>query len=234
MIPTAGRIKSMEELHESHPGIVRMKSLARSYVWWPGMDKDLETKVAICSDCQRIRKSPPPAILHPWEWPTRPWARLHVDYAGPFMGKMFLVVVDAHSKWMNVVTTATATSRVTIKALRSIFSTHGLPELLVSDNGAVFTSEEFKVFLQRNGIRHRVSAPYHPASNGLAERAVQTLKQVLKKHRNKPRNPPCSFSLQLPDHTPSDHGSLTSQITLWKEAALTFGYPSSEHQCSGG
>ena len=104
VIPTAGRIKIMEELHESHPGIVRMKSLARSYVWWPGMDKDLETKVAICSDCQRIRKSPPPAMLHPWEWPTRPWARLHVDYAGPFMGKMFLVVVDAHSKWMNVVT----------------------------------------------------------------------------------------------------------------------------------
>ena len=97
------------------------------------------------------------------------------------MGKMFLVVVDAYSKWLEVKTVESAISQRTIQLLRSMFATHGLPELLVTDNGSVFTSAEFKEFMQKNGIIHVTSAPYHPASNGLAERAVQTLKEGLKK-----------------------------------------------------
>ena len=76
---------------------------------------------------------------------------------------------------------SSATSAHTIAKLRGMFATHGLPQLVVSDNGAVFTSGEFKEFLERNGIRHVRSAPYHPASNGLAERYVQTFKTSLKK-----------------------------------------------------
>ena len=101
--------------------------------------------------------------------------------AGPLFGHMFLVLVDAHSKWMEVKMVKNATSSTTITALRSIFAAHGIPELLVSDNGSVFTSAEFKNFIQHNGIRHATSVPYHPATNGLAERAVQTFKSFLKK-----------------------------------------------------
>ena len=74
-----------------------------------------------------------------------------------------------------------ATSAITIGHLHSIFATHGLPEMLVSDNGSVFTSTEFSEFVKHNGIRHVKSAPYHAASNGLAERAVQTFKAFMKK-----------------------------------------------------
>ncbi len=66
------------------------------------MDKALKEKVKLCDACQRTRKLPPVAPIQPWEWPERPWARLHIDYAGPLLGHMFLVVVDAHSKWMEV------------------------------------------------------------------------------------------------------------------------------------
>lgn len=131
--------------------------------------------------CQRSRHLQAVAPLQPWEWPKRPWARVHVDYAGPLFGHMFFVLVDAHSKWMEVKTVRSATSSVTITLLRSIFATHGLPEFLVSDNGSVFTSTEFQSFLRSNGIRHSTSAPYHPATNGLAERAVQTFKHYIKK-----------------------------------------------------
>ena len=124
---------------------------------------------------------PATAALHRWEWLSRPWARLHIDYAGPFMGKMFLIIIDAHLKWLDVHCVNTATTKTTISKLRSTFATHSLPEMIVSDNGTVFTSQEFKIFTQRNGIRHVTSAPYHPSSNGLAERAVQTFKQGMKK-----------------------------------------------------
>lgn len=180
VIPPQGRAQVIEELHDTHPGICRMKSLTRAYVWWPRMDHDLEEKVKACKVCQQSRPADSPVPIHPWEWPTRPWVRLHLDYAGPIQGKMFLILIDAHSKWLEVKQVSSATSRVTIEQLRSIFSVHGLPEIVVTDNGSVFTSSEFKHFLSINGIHHICSAPYHPASNGQAERAVRIFKQSLK------------------------------------------------------
>ena len=182
VVPPAGHTRVVDQLHEGHLGISRMKNLARSFVWWPLMDQDLEDKAKSCDSCQRTRHQPPPAPLHPWEWPPRPWARLHADYAGLFLGKMFLIVVDAYSKWLEVKPVASASSATTIEQLRSIFATHGLPEMLVTDNGSIFTSAEFQEFTKLNGIRHVKSAPYHPASNGLAERAVQTFKESMKKN----------------------------------------------------
>lgn len=158
-----------------------MKSLARSYVWWPKLDSDLEHKVKQCNNCQTRQKLPPVAPLHPWEWPNKPWSRLHIDYAGPFMGQMFLIIVDAHSKWMDVYPVHAATTKATIEKLRCAFATHGLPDIIVSDNGTCFTSMEFADFVKVNGIKHVRTAPFHPSSNGLAERAVQTFKDSMKK-----------------------------------------------------
>ncbi len=169
----------LHELHQGHPGIGRMKALARSFVWWPGIDKQLEDTVRQCGQCKTNQKLPPIAPIQPWEFPKRPLSRLYldyIDYAGPFDGHMFLVIVDAYSKWIDVKATKHATSMSTVAILRSIFATHGIPELIVSDNGTPFTSHEFQTFIQCNGIRHNTSAPYHPATNGLAERAVQTFK----------------------------------------------------------
>ena len=154
----------MLELHEAHPGIARMKSLARQYVWWLCIDADLEQKVKMCKACQSASK--------PWEWPRRPWSRVHADYAGPFMRQMFLLLVDAHNKWMDIHIVSAATSQSTIEKIRKTFATLGLPEMLVTDNASVFMSSEFTNFVKHNSIRHVTSSPYHPSSNGLAERAV--------------------------------------------------------------
>ena len=97
------------------------------------------------------------------------------------MRKMFLVIVDSYSKWLEVRIVHSATAICTIQELRSVFATHGIPEMIVTDNGTAFTSNEFQEFITRNGIRHTKTAPYHPASNGLAERGVQTFKEGLKK-----------------------------------------------------
>ena len=120
------------------------------------------------------------APLHPWEWATARWQRIHIDYAGPFQNSMFLVVVHAHSKWPEVIPANSTTSSSTIEVLRDLFARYGIPEQIVSNNSAQFVSEESQVFVGSNGIRHITSAPYHPATNGLAERAVQTFKQALR------------------------------------------------------
>ena len=158
-----------------------MKSLGRSYVWWPKMDTNLEEKVKSCDTCHSHQKTPPCSPLHPCEWPGCPWSRVQVDYAGPFMGKMFSLIINAHSKWMDIHCVNSATSSVTIDKMRSTFASRGLPEIVVSDNGSNFVSSEFKSFLLKNGIKLITSAPYHPSTNGLVERAVQTFKQGMKK-----------------------------------------------------
>ena len=129
--------------------------------------------VCSCSSCQEHQRSPQKASLHPWDWPDHVWSRLHVDFAGPFMGKQSFILVDSHSKWLEVHMVHSTSTSAAVSKLRMIFATHGLPDVLVSDNGAAFTSEEFADFTSRNGIRHVTSSPHHPSTNGLAERAVQ-------------------------------------------------------------
>ena len=181
IIPSKLRDGVLKELHANHSGASKMKELARSYLWWPNLDKDLENVSGSCEACLENRPMPNRAELHPWEWPGLPWHRIHVDYAGPVEGKYFLIIVDAHSKWVEIYKTKGTSSEDTIRCLQHTFSTFGLPVSIVSDNGPCFTSGEFKNFVQNCGIRHITTAVYKPSTNGLAERMVQTFKQALKK-----------------------------------------------------
>lgn len=181
IIPTSLRQNVLALIHEDHIGIVRMKMLARSYVWWPKIDRDLELQAKSCASCQSFQNTPVQSPLYSWNWPTQPWSRIHIDFAGPFLGHMFLVIVDAHSKWIDIRTMKRITSSDTIFQLRAVFATHGLPDTIVSDNGPSFVSQEFEDFLRFNGIEHIKSTPYHPSTNGLAERAVATFKSAMKK-----------------------------------------------------
>jgi len=96
---------------------------------------------------------------------------------------LFFILVDAYSKWLEVIPMSSATSNATMEVLSSVFAMHGLPKFLVTDNGPQFISTDFRSFLENNGIRHLRSPPYHPSTNGLAERAVQTFKNVMAKNR---------------------------------------------------
>ena len=141
-----------------------MKYRARSYLWWAYLDSDIESVVKECTTCQHKLKSPSEAPLHQWECPHEHWSRLHIDYAGPIHNQMMFIIVDSHSKWIDV--------HVTIEKMMSSFATHGLPHTIVSDNRPCFVSGEFELFNKMNVIRHIRVSHYHPASNGLAERTV--------------------------------------------------------------
>ena len=95
-----------------------MKSIARSYFWWPKLDKEIEDQAKNCRACQAIRHTPESSPVHPWMWP---WQRVHMDLAGPFLGKMYCVIVDADSKWPEVFELTTTSSKV-IELCRQVFA----------------------------------------------------------------------------------------------------------------
>ena len=183
VVPQKLRAKLLRELHRDHSGMSQMKAIARSYLWWPGLDREIEEMVHGCQSCQSVKNAPPGASLQPWTWPSQPWKRVHLDFAGPVEGSMFLLVVDVHSKWPEIHAMSSTTVKKTIEVLRNIFVAYGLPDQIVTDNGPQFTAVDFANFVKANGIKHIRSAPYHPVSNGLAERMVQSFKQAMKAGR---------------------------------------------------
>ena len=173
-------------------------------------------------NCQENLNPPARAPVHPWEWPECVWSCVHVDSAGPFEGSMFLLVVDTYSKWMEVVPIRHATSQTTIDKLRVIFAIHGLPEMLVSDNGTSFTSAEFQEFVSSNAIRHVLTSPYYPASKRLTEKAVQTFKSAMRKMSTGPLESWIARFLFPPHLTPTTTtGNAPAELLLGQAAMFT-------------
>lgn len=125
--------------------------------------------------------NPKPVSWHHWELAKDPFQRIHIDFAGPFEDYNFLVCVDSFSKWPEIYIMKNIIAENTIEKCWEIFSSFGIPRILATDNGRMFISQEFQDFIKTNGIIHKRTAPYYPATNGLVERFVQTLKQGLRK-----------------------------------------------------
>lgn len=107
------------------------------------------------------------------------WSRIHIDFAGPINNYYLFIVIDSHSKYVEVFKTKDITTSFVIGKLRELFCRYGLVDTLVSDNGRQFTSKEFEDYMNINNIRHVLTAPGHPATNGQAENFVKTLKKSL-------------------------------------------------------
>ncbi|XP_011858318.1 PREDICTED: uncharacterized protein K02A2.6-like [Vollenhovia emeryi] len=215
LIPESLKGHVLTELHASHFGIVKMKMIARSFVWWPGIDKELENVAAACAICVRERKAPNATPLTPWPWPEKFWSRIHCDFLGPFFGHMYLVILDAHSKWPEIadMKTCTQTPRV-IEEFRKVFARFGLPRHVVSDNGRQFTSTEFREFLAKNGIKQSFSAPHHPASNGAAENFVGIFKDKVRKIVKGGKPVEYAIELFLFDYRATEHCT-TGRSPAW-------------------
>ncbi|XP_062558351.1 uncharacterized protein K02A2.6-like [Armigeres subalbatus] len=146
VIPSKFRDRVLRVLHKGHPGVERMRSIARNYVYWPGIDEQINHRVRTCVECSRAAKTNSKTNMESWPTPEKPWQRIHADYAGPVDGNYYLIVVDAFSKWPEVISTKRITTSATVAMFREIFSRNGMPETLVTDNGTQFTSEDFEAF----------------------------------------------------------------------------------------
>ena len=178
IVPTKIRSSVLNLLHDTHIGVVRMNGLARFRVWWPGIDTDIEQMCTQCVECSQHSKDPPKSTLSVLDFPSKPWQRLHIEYACPFFGSMWLVWIEAFSKYGGVEKVKSANGFSTILKLTKVFSIFGNPEQIVYDNGAPLTFHKFKAFCISNGIRHIRSASYHPSTNGEAKRFVQVFNKA--------------------------------------------------------
>lgn len=126
VLPKTLRNRVLQELHLGHFGIVKTKALARSYCWWPNIDRDIENLIKNCNACQQVRNNPKKVENHIWEPASAPFERVHFDFAGPFHNKYFAILIDAYSKFPFVRILSDIATLSTIKFCREIFATFGI------------------------------------------------------------------------------------------------------------
>lgn len=181
IIPKILKKDVLELFHEQHLGVVRTKMLVCSFCWWISMNEDVERIIGSCDTCQQTHNFTNKGALMFWPKARNNFERVNIDFFQKY-NLTFLILVDSKSKWVDVklMDEGTSASQTVLK-FKEIFAIHGLPVELVSDNGPPFNSVEFLKFCQINGIVPMKSPHYHLQINGIAERAVQTIKKGLEK-----------------------------------------------------
>nr|KAG5699905.1 hypothetical protein BaRGS_018204 [Batillaria attramentaria] len=216
VIPQSLQPKILDLLHIGHFGMERMKQLARTAVYWPGIDAAIEMTSRRCDSCGEHQNKPSKPPVHPWMLPEKPWSRVHLDHAINFMGTNWLVITDAYSKYPCIHPTSSTSTRATLDLLEEDFAHFGYPHTLVSDNATTFVSEEFQSWCKERGITHLTGAPYHPATNGAAERLVQTFKQALRKSSLPPKRALQEFLMQY-RRMPTSCGFSPSELLMSRQ-----------------
>lgn len=210
VVPSSERLRMLDIIHQAHQGIVKCRLRARQSVWWPRISTEIQEMVQNCRVC-KVNSKPPTEPLLPSSLPERAWQRLGADLL-EFQKCHYLLLVDYYSRWIEVRKLCSLLSRDTIEAMKSIFSVHGICEMVISDNGPQFASEEFLKFTEEYGFTHVTSSPRYPKANGEAERAVGTVKGLW---RSNPKDP--HLSLLTYRATPLDNGYTPSELLMGRQ-----------------
>ena len=180
IIPVNLRQDVIQQIHHSHLGIEGSLCRAREAFYWPLMNAEIKDAISKCTICNTLKLEQCQEPLRPHEVPDRPWSKVGTDLF-TFKNQTYIVAVDYYSNFIEMDRLRESSSKTTIKALKTYFSRHGVPDVVVSDNGPQYSSEEFRCFSQEWKFKHITSSPRYPQSNGKAESAVKTCKTLLKK-----------------------------------------------------
>ena len=187
VIPATLQERIVDIAHEGHLGIVKTKALLREKVWFPCMDKMVETKVKACLPCQVVTPVYTREPLQMSVLPDNPFDQVSVDFAH-VDGQTLLLVVDDYSRFPFIEPVSSTSASAVIPKLDQLFSTFGAPRVVKSDNGPPFNGEEFAKFACVLGFKHRKVTPLWPRANGEVERFVKTLKKCIKAAKVEGRN----------------------------------------------
>lgn len=180
VVPVSLRNMMLKKIHQGHLGEIKCKNRARQVLFWPQMGHDIENVVRNCEACIKYRNKQQSEPMQPLPVTTRAWSRVSTDLF-ELKNKYYLVCVDSFSSYPEVEEISKQTSAQVIKTLKKIFSRHGIPDIVYSDNGPCYASDEFSKFSKEYEFQHVTSSPTYAQSNGHAERMVQTVKNIYKK-----------------------------------------------------
>jgi len=211
IVPASMRAEMLKRIHESHLGIESCRRRARDVLFWPGMSQSITEMVNNCEVCSTYQKRQTKEPLHPHAIPERPWQKIGIDLF-TFDQQEYLLLVDYHSKFIEIEWLRSDTRSITvITHLKSQFARHGIPETVISDNGPQFSSCEFQAFAKEWEFMHKTSSPHH--ANGMAERGVQTVKNMLKKAKADGKDPYLSL-LNLRSTPMENIGASPAQLLM--------------------
>lgn len=180
IIPSSMRLEMLDCIHSAHQGITKCRQRAKTSVWWPGLSKQVEDMVRSCRKCIE-QQNPRPEPMIPSAIPERPWQVIGTDLFY-LKGIQYLLVVDYFSRYVEVSPLLSSqTSPEIVRALKSVFARHGIPETVRSDNGPQYDAAVFAKFAKDWNFNHVTSSPKYAQSNGEVERAVQTVKNLITK-----------------------------------------------------
>ena len=164
VIPVSMRLDVLDRIHKAHQGIVKCRERAKASVWWPGLSKQLEEVVNKCLSCikERVNAAEPEI---PSDLPDRPWQKVAADLF-ELKGQPYLLVTDYFSRYVEVARLSRTTSPDVVVHLRSIFTRHGIPDQLFSDNGPQFSASSFAKVAEEYGFTHITTSPRYPQANG--------------------------------------------------------------------
>ena len=188
IVPTTMRSEMLERIHESHLGIETCKRRARDVLYWPGMAAAVEDKVSQCGICQESRNRQPKEPLLSHDVPNKPWSKIASDLFH-WNGNNYLLMVDYYSNFIETVKLENTLSKTVIAHLKANMARYGIIDELITDNGPQFSSQEFQDFTKCYEFAHNTSSPTYAQSNGLAEKSVQTMKNLLEKAKRDGSDP---------------------------------------------
>lgn len=181
IIPKQMRNLMLEKIHAAHFGINKCIQRANINMYWPGMCSDIEQLINKCRTCQEHEKSNPREPLIPHHIPKIPWLKIAIDIY-EISNSKFLLAIDYYSKFVEIENLNNdLTSKQVINKLKAIFARQGIPAEVISDGGPQFSSKEFQDFTKQWNFTHKLVSPHHQQANGMAERAIQTVKRTIKK-----------------------------------------------------
>lgn len=180
VIPKCMRSEMLKNIHSAHLGLEKCLLRAREIMFWPNMQSQLKDYLSQCQACLTYRKQNVKEPLMQHDIYDKPWYKVGVDVFH-FREKSFVIAIDYYSKYVEIKKLKCLKSDQVISKLKQIFSRHGIPEIVMSDNGPEFSSSAFQLFSKAWHFKHITSSPRYPQSNGQVERAIQTIKNIMKK-----------------------------------------------------
>ncbi|GBL82434.1 Uncharacterized protein K02A2.6 [Araneus ventricosus] len=216
IIPQSHQAEVLNQIHEGNVGITKCRARARCSVYWPGISKVIEEKIKSCTACiQESSNHHQPLI--PTSFPERPWEVLGLDLF-KYKNSWYLLISDYYSRYPEIARLDRLTSAEVINHCKSIFSRHGIPDVVRSDNGSQFDpvkTVEFKDFAKSYGLTHISSSPKFSQSSGLIEAAVKTVKDRIKKSRDP------YLALMAYRATPLENGFSPSELLMGRRINTT-------------